>query len=64
MVQVPPAELEGLLLSHEAVADCAVIGIPDEESGELPKAFIVKKPNAKATAEDISRFVACECLCK
>ncbi|KXS16196.1 AMP-dependent synthetase and ligase [Gonapodya prolifera JEL478] len=41
--QVAPAELEGLLLTHEAVADCAVIPIDDAYSGEIPKAFIVLK---------------------
>jgi acyl-CoA synthetase (AMP-forming)/AMP-acid ligase II len=39
--QVAPAELEALLIAHPEVADCAVIGIPDEEAGELPKAFVV-----------------------
>src|ERR671919_1284099 len=39
--QVPPAELEALLVSHPAVSDAAVIGVPDEEAGELPKAFVV-----------------------
>jgi acyl-CoA synthetase (AMP-forming)/AMP-acid ligase II len=39
--QVAPAELEALLLTHPGVADCCVIGIPDEESGEVPKAFVV-----------------------
>ena len=39
--QVAPAELEALLLTHSGVADAAVIGVPDEEAGELPKAFIV-----------------------
>ena len=39
--QVPPAELEALLITHPDVADVAVIGVPDEECGELPKAFVV-----------------------
>jgi acyl-CoA synthetase (AMP-forming)/AMP-acid ligase II len=56
--QVPPAELEALLVTHPAVADVAVIGIPDDEAGELPKAFVVLKPGAEATAEDLQAFVA------
>jgi len=39
--QVPPAELEGLLITHPQVQDVAVIGVADEEAGELPKAYIV-----------------------
>jgi len=39
--QVAPAELEAILITHPQVADCAVIGVPDEETGELPKAFVV-----------------------
>jgi acyl-CoA synthetase (AMP-forming)/AMP-acid ligase II len=39
--QVPPAELEALLVTHAQVADAAVVGVPDEECGELPKAFVV-----------------------
>jgi acyl-CoA synthetase (AMP-forming)/AMP-acid ligase II len=56
--QVPPAELEALLVTHPAVADVAVIGVPDDEAGELPKAFVVLKPGADATAEDLQAFVA------
>ena len=56
--QVPPAELEALIVQHPAVADVAVIGVPDVEAGELPKAFVVLKPGAEATAEDIQSFVA------
>ena len=56
--QVPPAELEGLLLTHPAVADSAVIGIPDDEAGEIPKAFITLKPGQEASAEEIQEFVA------
>ena len=36
-----PAELEALIVTHPEVADVAVIGVPDEEAGELPKAFVV-----------------------
>src|SRR5436309_367423 len=39
--QVPPAELEAMLRTHPAVAEAAVIPIPDEECGEVPKAFVV-----------------------
>jgi acyl-CoA synthetase (AMP-forming)/AMP-acid ligase II len=57
--QVPPAELEGLLLKHDAVADCAVIGVPDQEAGEIPKAYIVKKKGYEnITAKDIMDFVS------
>ena len=55
--QVPPAELEALLVTHPAVADVAVIGVPDDEAGELPKAFVVLKPGAEASAEDLQEFV-------
>ncbi|KAF2425789.1 acetyl-CoA synthetase-like protein [Tothia fuscella] len=41
--QVAPAELEDLLLGHELVEDCAVIGVKDTYSGELPKGFVVLK---------------------
>ncbi|MGH2514631.1 MAG: AMP-binding protein, partial [Ktedonobacterales bacterium] len=39
--QVAPAELEAVLLTHPAIADAAVIPSPDEQAGEVPKAFIV-----------------------
>jgi acyl-CoA synthetase (AMP-forming)/AMP-acid ligase II len=54
--QVPPAELEAILLTHPGVADAAVIPCPDDEAGEVPKAIVVlKKPT---TSEDILNFVA------
>lgn len=56
--QVPPAELEAVLLTHPAVADAAVIGVPDDEAGEVPLAFVVLKQGAEATAENIMEFVA------
>ncbi len=40
-LQVAPAELEAILNAHPQVADCAVIGVPDNEAGEVPKAFVV-----------------------
>jgi len=52
-MQVAPAELEGLLLSHPAVADAAVIPSPDEEAGEIPQAFVVlRTPIAPAELMD------------
>jgi acyl-CoA synthetase (AMP-forming)/AMP-acid ligase II len=56
--QVAPAELEALLLTHPAIEDAAVIPSADEEAGEAPKAFVVLKPDATATADEIMAFVA------
>jgi acyl-CoA synthetase (AMP-forming)/AMP-acid ligase II len=50
--QVPPAELEAHLLSHPAVDDVAVIPIPHESSGEVPKAYVVKAPSFASRPED------------
>ena len=55
--QVPPAELEGLLLEHPAVADAAVIGKDDDEHGEIPKAFVVPKPGEAVTADELMTYV-------
>ena len=56
--QVPPAELEGLLLEHPDVADACVVGKQDAEAGEVPKAFVVSRDGSTATAEDLMSFVA------
>ncbi len=56
--QVPPAELEALIITHPSVADVAVIPVPDEEAGEIPKAFVVLKPDHELTEADLQAFVA------
>ena len=55
--QVPPAELEALLITHPDVADVAVIGVPDDECGELPKAFVVPAGDQLDT-DALKEFVA------
>ncbi|KAI1328246.1 acetyl-CoA synthetase-like protein [Xylariaceae sp. FL0255] len=47
-IGVAPAELEDLLLGHDAIEDCAVLAIPDDWAGERPKAFVVLKQGRKA----------------
>ncbi len=55
---VAPGEVEALLHRHPAVADCAVTSKPDSEAGEIPKAFVVLKDGARASADEIMAFVA------
>lgn len=53
-----PAELESLLIKHAAIKDAAVIGIPDEIAGEVPKAFVVK--SGPVTGGQIIDYIASE----
>ncbi|KAK2032948.1 AMP-binding enzyme [Colletotrichum zoysiae] len=60
--QVAPAELEAHILTHPAVSDTAVIQVPDERAGEVPKAYVVRaaghtsRPEAEVAA-DICKYV-------
>ena len=55
--QVFPVELEMILIDHPQVADCAAIGVPDEEAGEVPKAFVVPAGD-ELDPESLIQFVA------
>ena len=56
--QVPPAELEALLLRNPAVADAAVIPSPDEVAGEVPKAFVVRTEGSQITEGELMSWVS------
>ncbi len=54
---VAPAEVEAVLFQHAAVADCAVIGKPDAEAGEIPKALVMLRPGEEVAPEALMEFV-------
>jgi fatty-acyl-CoA synthase len=53
---VSSIEVEGALLRHPAVREAAVVGLPHPKWGEAPHAFVVLRPGASATAEDVIAF--------
>ncbi|XP_053383620.1 uncharacterized protein LOC123545326 [Mercenaria mercenaria] len=55
--QVAPAELEDLIHKHPAVQDVAVIGMPDDRAGELPRAYVVLIPSTSLHAHDVVKYV-------
>ncbi|KAL0755225.1 PREDICTED: 4-coumarate--CoA ligase-like 5 isoform X1 [Brassica oleracea var. oleracea] len=56
--QVPPAELEALLLTHPEIADAAVIPFPDREVGQFPMAYVVRKAGSLLSEKSVMEFVA------
>lgn len=56
--QVAPAELEALLLTHPLIADAAVVGAPDDDGQEVPKAFVVTVVDAELDGDTVMAFVA------
>ncbi|KAJ8714066.1 hypothetical protein PYW08_007686 [Mythimna loreyi] len=56
--QVAPAAVESVVLGHPGVAECGVVGAPDEAVGELATAFVVKRPGATVTEKELLDFTA------
>jgi acyl-CoA synthetase (AMP-forming)/AMP-acid ligase II len=56
--QVPPAELEAVLVQHPGVMDAAVIPAPDPTAGEIPKAFVVRTPGVDLTEGELMSYVS------
>lgn len=54
---MPPAELEQVLREHPNVLEAAVIGVPHDMYGEVPRAFVVKKTASDVTEEELHAFV-------
>ena len=52
-----PAEIEGVLYEHPAVAECAVVGVPDERWGEVGRAMVVLRDGASATPDELLAFL-------
>lgn len=55
--QVPPAELESIIREHPAVFDAAVVGVPDDKTGQKPKAFVVLNKDTRVSNKDIMEYV-------
>ncbi|CAK1593304.1 unnamed protein product [Parnassius mnemosyne] len=56
--QVPPAEIEAVLLQHKGVRDVGVVGLPHELAGEVPLAFVVPQTGVELSEKELQTFVA------
>ncbi|MGN6475231.1 MAG: class I adenylate-forming enzyme family protein, partial [Mycobacteriales bacterium] len=56
--QVAPAEIEAVLHGHPSVRDCAVFGVPDRTSGELPVAAVLVDPDRPTSPDELRTLVA------
>jgi len=56
-LNVYPREVEEIIMAHPAVADAAVIGVPDPTRGEAPKAYVVLKSGLSCSRRDLLRFL-------
>ncbi|MCI20851.1 4-coumarate-CoA ligase-like 5-like, partial [Trifolium medium] len=56
--QVAPAELESVLLSHPLIVDAAVIPVEDEETGQIPMAYVVRAAGSELSEDQVIQFVA------
>jgi long-chain acyl-CoA synthetase len=52
-----PAEVEAVLCQHPNIAECGVIGVPDEKWGEVGRAFVVLKPSTDTSEQDLATFM-------
>nr|XP_039266650.1 probable 4-coumarate--CoA ligase 5 isoform X2 [Styela clava] len=55
--QVPPAEIENILLKHPGVRDAGVVGIPDQLCGELPRALVVRKQLSSVSSDELLELI-------
>ncbi|KAK5643733.1 hypothetical protein RI129_007578 [Pyrocoelia pectoralis] len=56
--QVAPAELEAVIRGYKDVYEVCVIGIPDKRCGEVPRAYVVPKPNSRINIEELQHYVS------
>lgn len=57
-LQVSPTELEKILLTHPDVLDVAVAPVSDPNAGEIPRAYIVKRPGCTVTGDELANFLS------